>query len=359
MSEPKITSGATRLPVSGDLGAASVTPSTSTAIFPEDEGKANPRLDQGQAVPLDIRDLSVAYGARVVLEQVNLQVQRGELLGLIGPNGAGKTTLIRAALGLVPTLSGQIRVAGFTGKAAARKIGYVPQRHEFAWDYPISVEKVVLSGISGKLNPFQRIKRSHWQRVYAALDQVQMFDYHSRVIGKLSGGQRQRVLIARALASQPEILILDEPFTGLDQPTIDLLLQLFKQLVRRGGTILMSTHDIAGALDSCDRLAMVNHTLRALGRPTELLQPKLWMDTYQVSRSSPLLRSIGLPPVAPDDSPVTASGATVKTSAAETSAPADRSGTAAPSDAQTPGVVEAAQYQEAISAKQPTVGGTK
>lgn len=245
-------------------------------------------------LPLLVEGLSVSYGETRVLSDVSLNVRHGELVGLIGPNGAGKTTLIRSILRVIPTDGGMIRVGGKTGTAAAKSVGYVPQRHDFAWDFPISVENVVLSGLNGHMGLLGRPRRRHWERVYDCLAKVGMSDYSQRTIGKLSGGQRQRVLIARALASNPDVLILDEPFTGLDQPTIDMLLKLFRTLVDQGASIVMSTHDIVGAIDSCDRLVMINRRICADGTPDELMQPKLWMDTYQVSQASPLLRSIGL-----------------------------------------------------------------
>lgn len=245
-------------------------------------------------LPLDVHNLSVAYGANVVLEDVSMSVNHGELVGLIGPNGAGKTTFIRSVLGLIPTLKGSISVGGKTGKAAAQSIGYVPQRHDFSWDFPISVEQVVMHGFNGQLGLLGRVRRDHWSAVYRSLNRVGMSDFATRTIGKLSGGQRQRVLIARALVADPDVLILDEPFTGLDQPTIDMLLVLFRTLVDEGASIVMSTHDIIGAIDVCDRLVMINKQICADGTPQSLMEPKLWMDTYQVSDTSPLLRSIGL-----------------------------------------------------------------
>lgn len=245
-----------------------------------------------EKAPLQVRDLRVALGGREVLCGIDLEIYPSSLVGLVGPNGAGKTTLLRSILGLIPVLSGEIEVGGKQGRSAARAIGYVPQRQEFAWDYPISVENVVMSGFTGLLGMFRRPKKHHWEAVYRALAQVKLADLRNRTVGELSGGQRQRVLIARALATNPEILLLDEPFTGLDQPTMDLLLELFVDLARNGSSLLMSTHDLAGAMMSCDRLVLLNKHIQADGSPNQLQDPQIWMDTYQVSKKSPLLATI-------------------------------------------------------------------
>lgn len=244
-------------------------------------------------LPLLVRDLRVNLGGRPVLKGVSLQVEPASLVGLVGPNGAGKTTLLRTILGVIPRLGGQVTVKGKTGRKAARAIGYVPQRQDFAWDYPISVEGVVMTGFTGRLGLFRRPNKTHWEAVYRALQQVKLWDLRDRTVGELSGGQRQRVLIARALATEPDVLLLDEPFTGLDQPTMDLLLELFRDLADQGAALLMSTHDLAGAMHTCDRLVLLNRTVQADATPKELREPQLWMDTYQVGAKSPLLSIIG------------------------------------------------------------------
>lgn len=242
---------------------------------------------------LEIRNVCVNLGEVEVVSGVTFDVEKGELLGLIGPNGAGKTTLMRTVLGLLTPAQGTIEVVG-AGKKPWLHIGYVPQRHEFDWSYPISVESVVMTGLTPHLGWFHRPKAEHWEMVYKALKDVAMFDLRDRTIDELSGGQKQRVLIARALVSNPRLLLLDEPFTGLDHPNQDALSDLFRELVGRGTSIMMSTHDLTQAVDICDRLAMLNRTLRALGKPADLLKPELWMETYQVREDSALLRSLGL-----------------------------------------------------------------
>lgn len=245
-------------------------------------------------LPLDVDGVSVSYGSHEALRDVTLQMRRGEFVGLVGPNGAGKTTLLRTILGILTPTTGQVRVAGLTGRAAAARIGYVPQRHDFAWDYPVSVEQVVMSGLTPLMGWGRRPGEDDYAACFEALRHVAMDRLRSRTIGELSGGQRQRVLVARALVRRPDLLLLDEPFTGLDQPTIDLLFDLFEELAAGGATLLMSTHDLAGARHRCPRLVLVNTTVRADARADELTDAEVWMSTYGVGVGSSLLASVGV-----------------------------------------------------------------
>lgn len=205
---------------------------------------------------LKARSVSVTYGNRVVFRDVDFSVSADEFVGLIGPNGAGKTTLMRALLGLVPVASGTVEVGELTGTAVREAIGYVPQRHDVAWDFPLDVYSAVLSGALGKGRWYARPGRGDAAAAEAALEEVNLLDLRARPVGELSGGQRQRVLVARALVRRPRVLLLDEPFTGLDIPSTESLLGLFRQLVGTGISIVMSTHNIVEAVDSCDRLVL-------------------------------------------------------------------------------------------------------
>ena len=202
---------------------------------------------------------SISAG-RPVLRDVDLRIGDRELVGLVGPNGAGKTTLLRAVLGLVPTRAGRITVDGRPARPGHSPIGYVPQRHEFTWDFPISVEDAVMTGRTGASVCFRRPGVADWRAVGEALDRVRMTDLRSRPVGELSGGQRQRVLVARPWLLRPRLLLLDEPFTGLDMPTQELLGELFAALARENA-VLMATHDLAAAMHTCDRLALLNRTV--------------------------------------------------------------------------------------------------
>ena len=253
-------------------------------------GSADPG-DPGRTPPAGLRvsGLDVDLGGRPVLRGVDLAVRRGELVGLIGPNGAGKTTLLRAVLGLRRPRAGIVTVDGRVVRPRTGGIGYVPQRHEFAWDFPISVERVVLTGLTARLG-LRRPGVADWRAVGRALRLVRMDDLRERPVGELSGGQRQRVLVARALALDPAVLLLDEPFTGLDMPTQDILLHLFTDLAREDRAVLMTTHDILSALYSCDRVALLNRRIVATGSAAELRDPAPWTETFGVGRDHPLLR---------------------------------------------------------------------
>ncbi|MBO1751035.1 anchored repeat-type ABC transporter ATP-binding subunit [Actinotalea sp. BY-33] len=242
-----------------------------------------------------MRDVAVELGGRLVLHGADLDVGAGELVGLIGPNGAGKTTLLRSILGLVRLRSGEVTVDGARGRAAARAIGYVPQRHEFAWEFPISVEDAVLSGRVRSIGWLRRPGVVDYRAARAALDRVRMSHLRKRPVGELSGGQRQRVLVARALALDPRVLLLDEPFTGLDVPTQELLTALFAELAQQDGTaVLMTTHDLVGAVHGCTRLCLLNRTVIATGTPAELDDPALWMRAFGIAEHSPLLTALGI-----------------------------------------------------------------
>ncbi|WP_257158606.1 anchored repeat-type ABC transporter ATP-binding subunit [Corynebacterium cystitidis] len=239
---------------------------------------------------LEIKDLEVDLSGREVVKGVDLTVDAGEFVGLVGPNGAGKTTMLRAILGLIPVRGGEIIVDKHSRPAQRRdRIGYVPQRHEFAWDFPIDVHDCVLNGRTRR----SRFTPVDYEATARALDRVNLADLASRPIGELSGGQRQRVLLARALATEPAVLLLDEPFTGLDLPSSEQLLALFTQLASQGVAIVMSTHNLAEAMHSCHRLLLFNGQIVADGPPESLRDPDVWMQTFGVSAHSPLLTTVG------------------------------------------------------------------
>jgi manganese/iron transport system ATP-binding protein len=243
---------------------------------------------------LDVSGLAVQLGGRRVLHDVDLRVDTGEFVGLLGPNGAGKTTLLRAILGLVRPEAGRVEVDGAAGDGARARIGYVPQRHEFAWDFPITVEEVVMTGLVSRIGWLRRPRIADYEAVLDAVARVKMDHLAARPVGELSGGQRQRVLVARALALQPTLLLLDEPFTGLDMPTQELLLDLFHELAGEGRAVVMSTHDLASAMHQCSRLCLVNRTVIADAHPEDLLEPRIWMRAFDVKADNPILKVLGV-----------------------------------------------------------------
>lgn len=243
---------------------------------------------------LSVTDVSVELGGRRVLRDVSLSIETGEFVGLIGPNGAGKTTLLRTILGLQRSESGSVRVDGARGERARALIGYVPQRHEFAWDFPITVEDAVMTGRIRRIGWLRRPGARDFDAVAEALERVHMDHLRERPVGELSGGQRQRVLVARALALRPRLLLLDEPFTGLDMPTQELLIELFRELAAEDKAVLMTTHDLLGARHECSRLCLLNRTVIADDVPGSLTDPDVWMRTFDIRATNPLLSTLGV-----------------------------------------------------------------
>lgn len=243
---------------------------------------------------LDVEDVAVDLAGRRVLTGVTMSVAAGETVGLIGPNGAGKTTLLRVVLGLVPPSGGRVRISGAPAAGSRGTIGYVPQRHEFAWDFPVSVAGAVMTGRTHRIGWLRPPRRDDRAAVAEALERVDMTDLRDRPVGELSGGQRQRVLVARALALRPRLLLLDEPYTGLDVPTQELLDGLFTRLAAEGTALLMTTHDLSAAARSCTRLVLLNRSVVAQGSAEELRDPAVWLRAFGVTGSDRLLHVLGV-----------------------------------------------------------------
>jgi zinc transport system ATP-binding protein len=214
--------------------------------------------DTGPAIRIE--GLSFSFGLAPVLQDIDLEVFRGEFMGLVGPNAGGKSTLLKLILGLLRPQSGRIRVLGAAPEEARRRVGYVPQYPSFQRDFPISVEQVVLLGRLGSTPSLGWYRRADREAALHALAEVEAADLARRRIGTLSGGQLQRVLLARALVGEPQILILDEPTANIDQRAegdiFDLLAMLNARL-----TILVVSHDIAFISSYVDRVACLNRTL--------------------------------------------------------------------------------------------------
>ena len=218
---------------------------------------------------LEIKDLQVSYGGIEALRGISLNVEEHEFLGIIGPNGGGKTTLLKAILGLVQPQSGTVRIFGQTGDKARRSIGYVPQFSKFDRRFPISVEEVVLMGrLAGRSPWFVRYDDKDRMVVQSLLARLEILDLKQRQIGQLSGGQLQRVLIARALAVEPRILILDEPTASVDSASKTRIYDILKEL-KKEMTILIVTHDLSAVSSNIDKIACLNQQLFYHGR-TEL-----------------------------------------------------------------------------------------
>jgi ABC-type Mn2+/Zn2+ transport system ATPase subunit len=194
-----------------------------------------------------LSDVSAGYGDRVALEHVSIAVEPGSLLAVVGPNGAGKSTLLKLMAGLVQPWTGRIQVLGAPAGREARRVAYVPQAELVDWQFPVTVEDVVLMGRFPRLGSIRRPGRDDRRAVAEALEQVGMAHHLGTQIGRLSGGQRRRVFLARALAAEPDLFLLDEPVTGIDPTTQELLMDILEAQAERGKTVVATTHDLACA----------------------------------------------------------------------------------------------------------------
>jgi manganese/iron transport system ATP-binding protein len=229
---------------------------------------------------LVLADATVAYGREPALERVSGRVAPGRTVALIGPNGAGKSTLIRAVLGLAPVVAGSISVLGTQPARARREVGYVPQADTLDVDFPVSVGQVVLMGRYRRVGWVRRPGAEDRAAAAAALDAVGLSHRSRDRFGTLSGGQRQRVLLARAIAARPRLLLLDEPFNGVDAVSQDALLAALEKLTAGGTAVVISTHDLALAHLACDDVCLLNRHQFGFGPPAATLTPELLRATY-------------------------------------------------------------------------------
>ena len=214
---------------------------------------------------VSVEDLTVAYRETPVLWDINVEIPSGTLTAIIGPNGAGKSTLIKAILGLVPVASGQARLLGQPAAAARQQVAYVPQRGSVDWDFPTDALDVVMMGMYGRLGWLRRPGRAEREQALACLEQVGMADFAHRQISQLSGGQQQRVFIARALAQDARLYLMDEPFQGVDATTESAIVTLLRTLRERGRTVVCVHHDLESAPDYFDWAVLLNVRLVAAG----------------------------------------------------------------------------------------------
>ncbi len=231
-------------------------------------------IDQSMpsAPVLTTHNLSVHYGNRPALDDVSIAVWAGTVAGLLGPNGSGKSTLLKVMAGLVPASHGSCQFHGQEVRGPQPGITYVPQRSGAVWTFPISVLDAVLLGMSRTTPRYRGFGASERGRALDALRHVEMERYASVQIGALSGGQQQRVFLARALLSSGSVLLLDEPFTGVDVPTQELFVSLFDDLKARGTSIIYATHDLEQARQASDTVLLINRKLIATGPPDGVFQ---------------------------------------------------------------------------------------
>jgi manganese/iron transport system ATP-binding protein len=230
---------------------------------------------------LVIGHATVAYDRRnPVLEGIDGVVRAGETVALIGPNGAGKSTLLKAVLGLVPVVSGSITVLGRPPAAARREVAYVPQAETLDREFPVTAGQVVLMGRYPRVGWIRRPGRADRKAAADALEEVGLSDRAGKRFGALSGGQRQRVLLARAIAQEARLLLLDEPFNGIDAASEELLLGALRRRCEAGAAVVVSTHDLALAHLSCDEVCLLNHHQFGFGPTETTLTPELLRATY-------------------------------------------------------------------------------
>ena len=231
-------------------------------------------------LPLAIQDLTVAYHRKPVIWDVDLEIPEGKLVGIVGPNGAGKSTLIKACLNLIPCTSGKISIYGSAYEKARKRVGYVPQRESVDWDFPVSALDVVAMGTYGTLGWFRRVNKRAKSLAMQALDRVGLADYADRQISQLSGGQQQRTFLARALVQDADVYFMDEPFAAVDAATESAIVELLKELQRRGKTCLVVHHDLATVSQYFDWTVLLNMRVVATGPTNEVFTQENLHKTY-------------------------------------------------------------------------------
>jgi manganese/iron transport system ATP-binding protein len=228
---------------------------------------------------LEVNKLSVRYDGHFALENITFHLHAGERVAVVGPNGAGKSTLFKVVAGVLTPSSGEVKISGF-GPRGHTCIAYVPQRSQVDWRFPASVADVVMMGRIGKIGLFRWPRRSDWDIVHAALEAVDMNSLANRQIGELSGGQQQRTFLARALAQKAELVLMDEPFNGLDMPSQEAILSLLENLRRQRITVMVATHDLGQAAKVFDRVMLLNRNLVRFGSPQEVLTSENLLHAY-------------------------------------------------------------------------------
>jgi manganese/zinc/iron transport system ATP- binding protein len=229
---------------------------------------------------IEIHDLTVTYSKKPVLWGIDLDLPAGKVMGIIGPNGAGKSTLLKVIMGLVPPDSGYIKLFGQSLEKVRNQVSYVPQRNSVDWDFPASVLDIVVMGRYAHLKLFQRPSQQDYDKAMQCLQQVGMEHLAKRQIAQLSGGQQQRVFLARALAQEATLYLMDEPFIGVDAATEKTIIELLQQLAQQGKTIIVVHHDLQTAPNYFNWIILLNMRLIGAGPVEEVLTPELLQETY-------------------------------------------------------------------------------
>lgn len=228
---------------------------------------------------LDVQRISVRYNGRVALEDVTFHLHAGERIAVVGPNGAGKSTLFKVVAGVLPPSTGEVNIFGSRPRSHVC-IAYIPQRSQVDWNFPVSVADVVMMGRSAKLGLLNWPHKRDWEYVHRALEIVELSDLAQRQIGQLSGGQQQRMFIARALAQEAELMLMDEPLSGLDTPSQEGLLNLLDTLRNQNVTVMVATHDLDQATRHFDRIMLLNHRIIAFDVPQNVMHTDHLLQAY-------------------------------------------------------------------------------
>jgi len=227
-----------------------------------------------------VSNLHVSYFGKEVLHDIEFTISKGKSVGIIGPNGAGKSTLLKVLLNLISKDKGEITILGTTLKEVRKRIAYVPQRSTIDWDFPITVKDTVLIGTYPTVGLLKRPGRKERELAMKCLEKVDMIEFQDRQIGELSGGQQQRVFLARALAQQADLFLLDEPFVGIDATSEEMIVKILKELRDEGKTIIVVHHDLNKAEKYFDELLLLNKELIAKGSVKEVFTPKMISKAY-------------------------------------------------------------------------------
>lgn len=233
-----------------------------------------------QEVALEVHNLTASYRSKPVLWDIDFQLPSGRLIGIVGPNGSGKTTLLRCIMGLMEPDGGYVQIFGDSLKKQRARVSYVPQRETVDWDFPISVREVVTMGRYRPERLFRRLRAEDKEQVSLALERVGMLPYADRQISQLSGGQQQRVFVARALAQDADLYLMDEPFVGVDAATEEALLRLLRELRSAGKTVIIVHHDLQSASEYFDWAVLLNTRLVAAGPCEQVFTKELLQEAY-------------------------------------------------------------------------------
>ncbi|WP_310621002.1 metal ABC transporter ATP-binding protein [Flexibacterium corallicola] len=257
-----------------------------------ESGETLPDMDP--KAPFLVRGMTVAYHHKPVLWNVSYAAPKGKLTGIIGPNGAGKSTFLKAALGLIPKLSGETLVEGKAIKKALSQVAYVPQRSAVDWDFPATAIDVVLMGLYAQIGWFRWPGKKHREKAMSCLVAVGMEDFADRQIGQLSGGQQQRVFLARALAQNADIYLMDEPFAGVDAATEKAIIEVLRSLVEQGKTLLVVHHDLETVREYYSHVLLINGQHVASGSVETTFTPENLQKAYGGRLASSQLDSLSV-----------------------------------------------------------------